>query len=192
MRGDEVAGAPSACIHLFENIKRQCDHRLRLSSDQTQLIVRSSLIPGSTAMPTYICTVAPNRFSDTQKSAVVDALTRIHSEEGKAPAYLVHVLFDEVSPSNRFINRRQVSADDIWIHGHIRAGRTDEQKAAMATRMTAECAKAFGVEDSFVWVYISDLAKAAEFGSLLPAPGEQAEWYASIPTSVKARYGLDA
>lgn len=122
---------------------------------------------------------------------MVDAITRIHSEEGKAPAYLVHVLFNEVAPSNRFINRREVSADDVWIHGHIRAGRTNEQKAAMAMRMTSECAAGLKLDRSYVWVYISDLAQAAEFGSLLPAPGEEQEWYAALPQSVKDRYGLD-
>lgn len=143
-------------------------------------------------MPTYICTIAPNRFSSAQKSAVVEAITNIHSKEGKAPAYLVHVLFNEIEPSNRFINRRQVSSDDVWIHGHIRAGRTDEQKAAMAVRMTAECAEGFGLDKSYVWVYISDLAQAAEFGSLLPKPGMEKEWYAALPQEVKERYGLDA
>lgn len=141
-------------------------------------------------MPTYICTIAPSRFKPAQRSAVVDAITTIHSEEGKAPAYLVHVLFNEVDPSNRFINRRPVSEDDIWIHGHIRPGRTDEQKAAMATRMTEACASGFGVDRSFVWVYVSDLAQAAEFGSLLPAPGEEEGWFAKLPREVKGRYGL--
>lgn len=142
-------------------------------------------------MPTYILTVAPRRFTAAQKSAAVDAITQIHSEEGRAPGYLVHCVFSECDPSNRFINRRTVSADDVWIHGHIRAGRTDEQKAAMATRMTAECARAFGLESSYVWVYISDLAQAAEFGSLLPAPGDEKEWYAALPQEVKERYGLE-
>lgn len=143
------------------------------------------------AMPTYICTVAPNRFTDAQKAAVVDAITRIHSEEGKAPAYLVHVVFNEVAPSNRFINRRPVSSSDVWIHGHIRAGRTNEQKAGMAVRMMRECAEGLGIDSSYVWVYISDLAQAAEFGSLLPAPGEEKEWYAALPQQVKERYGLN-
>lgn len=142
-------------------------------------------------MPTYICTAAPSRFTPAQKSAVVNAITTIHSEEGKAPAYLVHVLFNEIEPSNRFINRRPVSEDDIWIHGHIRAGRTEEQKATMATRMTDECARVMEVDKSFVWVYISDLAQAAEFGSLLPAPGAEKEWFEKLPREVKDRYGLD-
>lgn len=141
-------------------------------------------------MPTYICTVAPSRFSASQKSSAVDAITQIHAEEGRAPGYLCHCVFNEVDPSNRFINRRNVSADDVWIHGHIRAGRTKEQKAAMATRMMAECAEALGVESSYVWVYISDLAQAAEFGSLLPAPGEEKEWFAALPQEVKERYGF--
>lgn len=142
-------------------------------------------------MPTYICTVAPGRFSDANKTAVVDAITRLHSEIGAAPAYLVHVIFNEVDPSNRFINSRRVSSDEVWIHGHIRSGRTDEQKAEMATRMTAECAEGFGLDKSFVWVYITSLDCASEFGSLLPAPGEERDWYAALPPAVKERYGLE-
>ena len=142
-------------------------------------------------MPTYICTVAPARFTDAQKKAVVEAITNVHSEEGKAPAHLVHVVFSEVAPSNRFINRRPVSADDVWIHGHIRPGRTSEQKSAMARRMTSECAEGLGMDKSYVWIYISDLAAVAEFGSLLPAPGEEKDWYDALPSAVKSRYGLE-
>ena len=141
-------------------------------------------------MPTYTCTISPGRLSSSQKAEVVKALTRIHSEEGKAPAYLVQAIFHEVAPENHFINGRPVSTEEIWINGVIRAGRTDEQKTAMATRMVKECAAACGIDESYMWVYISDLAKAAEFGSVLPGVGEENQWFAALPEDVKRRYDL--
>ena len=141
-------------------------------------------------MPTYVCHIAPGRLSGSQKAEVVKAISNIHSKEGKAPAYLVQVIFNEVPPENRFINGRPVTRDEIWINGVIRAGRTDEQKTTMAQRMVNECAAACGIDESFVWVYVSDLAKAAEFGSVLPEPGEEKEWFAALPEDVKQRYDL--
>ena len=141
-------------------------------------------------MPTYNCHVAPGRLSSSQKAEVVKALSQIHSEEGKAPAYLVQVIFTDLAPENHFINGRTVSSEEIWINGVIRAGRTDDQKTAMAQRMVKEVAEICGIDKSYIWVYISDLAKAAEFGSVLPVPGKEKGWYAALSEEVKKRYEL--
>lgn len=142
-------------------------------------------------MPTYIVNTSPNRLSMGVKQSIVDALTRIHSEEGGGvPQYLVQVMFNEVLPENRYINKKQVPNDQVWIRGDIRGGRTDAQKTAMAERMMLETAEAIGIDRSYVWVYISDLEKAAEFGQVLPAPGEEEAWIAKIPQEVKDRYGM--
>ena len=58
--------------------------------------------------------------------------------------------------------------------------------------MMAECAQAFEIDSSYVWVYLSDLAQAVEFGSPLPASGGEKDWYEALPQDVKERYVMDA
>ena len=112
------------------------------------------------------------------------------------PQYLVQVIFNEIAHSdetgnrNWFINKRPVPREQIWIRGDIRAGRSDKQKTAIAERISNECAEATGIDKSYFWVYISDLAKASEFGGVLPEPRQEKEWLAQIPKSVRERYGL--
>ncbi len=60
----------------------------------------------------------------------------------------------------------------------------------MCERMTAECSQATGIEPSYWWVYICDADKTSEFGRVLPKPGEEKEWVASLDKDVRDRYGL--
>ena len=107
------------------------------------------------------------------------------------PQYLVHVVFNEIPAANRYINKRQVPDQQVWIYGHIRSGRTDAQKTKMVERLMSECSEATGIERSYIWAYINDVAKAAEFGQVLPAPGEnEKEWEEAIPKDVRERYGF--
>ncbi len=67
-------------------------------------------------MPTYVVTVATGRFDASQKQAMVDRITQIHSQEGgNVPQYLVQVIFNEVTAGNHFINKRLVPADQVWV-----------------------------------------------------------------------------
>ena len=54
-----------------------------------------------------------------------------------------------------------------------------------------ECAKAIGVEKSYIWVYICDADKTAEFGAVLPEPGQEKAWVEKLPKEVKQRYGIE-
>lgn len=85
-------------------------------------------------MPTYIVTTTTGRLKREQKEAIVQNVTRIHSQEGgNVPEWLVQVIFKEVARGDVYINKRNAD-DQIWIRGDIRAGRTDVQKTAMAER----------------------------------------------------------
>ena len=142
-------------------------------------------------MPTYVVTGAPGRLSASQKSDSVKAISRIHSQEGGGvPEYLVQVFFNEISPENHFINKRTVTADEMWIRGDIRPGRSDAQKTAIAERMMKGCAEVCGLDPSYVWVYICEADKTVEFGSVLPAPGGEKAWEEALPREVGERYGL--
>ena len=141
-------------------------------------------------MPTYVCTIVAGRLTDAQKEDIVKRITQIHSQEGgNVPEWLVQVIFKEVAPGNIWINKRKQD-DQIWIRGDIRAGRSDDQKTKMAKRMMEECGAATGIEKSYFWVYVCDAEKTAEFGSILPQPGEEEAWVAQLSKDVRDRYGL--
>lgn len=122
---------------------------------------------------------------------MVDIITAIHAKEGgNVPQYLVQVVFHELKPGNHFINKRPVPAEQIWVNALIRAGRTEEQKDAIATRIMNECATALSIDSSYIWVYVNDADKTAEFGKILPKPGGEKEWLKSIPHDVRSRYHM--
>ena len=141
-------------------------------------------------MPTYVCTTSPGRLTSSQKQSMVHHLTAIHSTEASAPRFVVRVIFNEIPPGNQFINEIPVTDDEIWIRADIRAGRTEEQKESLCQSIIEMVGKVVGVDRSYVWVYISDLAKAAEFGSVMPAPGQEAAWVDAIPNDVKKRHNI--
>ena len=53
-----------------------------------------------------------------------------------------------------------------------------------------ECASATEIEHFFFWVYICDAEKTAEFGSILPNPGEEEAWVKQLSKEVRDKYGL--
>ncbi len=141
-------------------------------------------------MPTYVLHSISNQLNATQKADIVDKVTQIHHEETGAPAYLVGVIFSEVIPGNWFINRRPVPREQIWIRADIRSGRTDAQKTRLCHRLTMECAEVAGIDASYWRVYICNTDKTSGFGSVLPKPGEEEEWVATLDKDVRDRYGL--
>lgn len=54
-----------------------------------------------------------------------------------------------------------------------------------------ECAQAIDVDKSYIWVYICDADKTAEFGAVLPEPGQEKAWMEKLPAEVKRRYGIE-
>lgn len=148
-------------------------------------------------MPTYVCTVAAGRLSPDHKKAIANILTTVHNEETQTSHLPVQVLFNELPGKNKnnyFINETTVSADQVWIRGDIRPGRTDEQKTAMVRRIVDRASEACGIERSHFWVYLCDVAKMAEFGSVVPDAGEsvgEEAWLKGLPGEVKERYHLN-
>src|SRR4029077_12124342 len=78
-------------------------------------------------MPTYVCSVPAGSLTITQKTAVAEAIARIHSEATGTPQFLVQVIIDENQSVDRFLGG-QLTTNHVWIRGDIRAGRTEEQR----------------------------------------------------------------
>jgi phenylpyruvate tautomerase PptA (4-oxalocrotonate tautomerase family) len=140
-------------------------------------------------MPTYVCSAATGRLTTDQKAEIVRSITAIHHEETGAPRYLVQVIFYDVAPGNHYIAGRPAPADQIWVRADIRDGRTDEQKSQMLHRIMLDVGKASGAAADAVWVYLCDIpaANVAEYGRVLPPPGSEKEWFATLPDALREK-----
>jgi phenylpyruvate tautomerase PptA (4-oxalocrotonate tautomerase family) len=140
-------------------------------------------------MPTYTCTAATGLLDPEKKSAVARAITTAHAEVTGAPAYFAQVIFQDVAPGDHFIGGVPLSHDHVFVYGRIRAGRSAQDRQALINRMVRDVAVAAGVTTYSVWVYILELpARAmAEFGQILPEPGDEPAWTAALPPTDRDR-----
>jgi phenylpyruvate tautomerase PptA (4-oxalocrotonate tautomerase family) len=139
-------------------------------------------------MPTYVISTAKD-VTPEQRARVVESITVIHSVEATAPRYFVQVIFNKVEPGSIFIGGKVASPDHVWVRADIRAGRTREQKARMLRRIMLETSDILAISDQDVWVYISDIPAhgVLEFGNVLPEPGEEEKWLASLPSDLREK-----
>ena len=79
-------------------------------------------------MPTYVVTSTPQRLSKENKAAIANHITDIHCSVTGAPRYFVQILFNDVPSENYFLAGKKLEEDNIYVHGHIREGRTTEAK----------------------------------------------------------------
>ena len=142
-------------------------------------------------MPTYACSGAPGRLTPDQKVEIVQSITAIHHEETGAPRYLVQVIFYDIASGNHYIGGQLAPAGQIWIRGDIRDGRTEEQKSRMISRILQEVSRTSEIAEDEVWVYLSDIPahNIAEYGRVLPAPGGENAWFATLPAALRERLG---
>jgi phenylpyruvate tautomerase PptA (4-oxalocrotonate tautomerase family) len=140
-------------------------------------------------MPTYVVTAQAGRLSAPQKERLAGRITDIHCHRTGAPAYLAKVIFTDVTPGNYFLGGKPLKDDNIFVHGQIRAGRGPEIKEPLVLELMRATAEVAATHESHVQVYILDVParQIAEWGQLLPLPGEEAAWDAAIPDAVKRR-----
>jgi len=139
-------------------------------------------------MPTYAFSTA-RELTTEQRAKLVERVTSIHNVEATAPRYFVQVIFYTVDPGAIFIGGEAASPDHIWVRADIRAGRTKEQKARMLRSIMQETSEILGISEQAVWVYISDIPAQGvlEFGNVLPEPGGEEEWLASLPSDLREK-----
>ena len=136
-------------------------------------------------MPTYVCYLPRDRFSPDQKRKIVDAITFRHSEATGAPSYFVQVVIEEAR-ADRYLGGEHTS-DHIWVRGDIRAGRTEEQRTGLMTKMMQDISLVTSVRQENVWIYLCNLdpTDMIEYGHVLPAPGQEKAWFESLPGSLR-------
>lgn len=142
-------------------------------------------------MPTYVCSATSGRLTPVQKAKISRSITAIHHEETGAPRYLVQVIFCDLAPDSHYVAGQLARADQIWVRGDIRGGRTNEQKKRMLQRIMQSVAGDSGAAEDAVWVYLCDIpaSNVAEYGRVLLPPGQEDAWFSSLPDAMRERLG---
>ena len=143
-------------------------------------------------MPTYVVTTPQGRLSLGQKQELAASITEIHCSTTGAPAYFAQVIFKEVTEGNYYLGGKPLQYDNIFVHGQIRAGRDSMTKEKLLLNIMTSTARIAQTDASSIQVYILDIParQIAEWGQILPNPGEESAWDARIPDSVKQRMKL--
>lgn len=139
-------------------------------------------------MPTYVCTTLAGRLDAEQKAAIAREVTRIHSDVTGAPKYFAQVIFQEIAAGNYFMGGAPLAHDQIFLLGHIRAGRAAVDKTRMIKMMAAAIGEAAGIGSTGTWVYINELPprQMIEFGHVLPEAGDEPAWTDALPSDQRA------
>jgi phenylpyruvate tautomerase PptA (4-oxalocrotonate tautomerase family) len=130
-------------------------------------------------MPTYRINAPAQLLTPDKRRAVAEVLTACHHRVTFAPRYYVQVLFEPRAPGDQYISGRIAKAEQIFITGTIRAGRTAAQKDALLDGMLIGVSDALSVPKRQLWFYLSELPadQMAEFGERLPPSGSEAAWF---------------
>jgi phenylpyruvate tautomerase PptA (4-oxalocrotonate tautomerase family) len=134
-------------------------------------------------MPTYRVAAATGQLSAEKKRRIAEGITRVHNRVTGAQAFFAQVIFTDVPAGDHFVGGAPLEGDHVFVHGHIRAGRTPERKRQLLQELVAEVARAGAVAPNRVWAYVAELppGQMAEYGHVLPEPGEESAWLAALP-----------
>jgi phenylpyruvate tautomerase PptA (4-oxalocrotonate tautomerase family) len=136
-------------------------------------------------MPTYRVVAATGLLSAEKKNRIAQAITRVHNRVTGAQAFFAQVIFTEIAAGDHFVGGVPLQGDQVFVHGHIRAGRTPELKRQLLLALVAEVASAGAIALNRIWIYIAELppGQMAEYGHILPEPGEESTWLAALPAA---------
>lgn len=139
-------------------------------------------------MPTYVCTAIAGQLSPAHKADIAAAITRIHHEVTGAPAHFAQVVFREAVSGDIFIGGAPLRHQHLFVHGHIRDGRSAVDKSALIGELTRVLPGLAGIAHTGIWIYLAELParQMVEFGHVLPAAGDEAAWSQSLPAEDRA------
>jgi phenylpyruvate tautomerase PptA (4-oxalocrotonate tautomerase family) len=130
-------------------------------------------------VPFYSCNVPAGSLTDDEKNDLAQKITRIHAEVTGAPPALVHVIYHELAAADNYTAGERSS--DIIISGHIRAGRSDDDKQRLLREVAAAGAAITRRPLDTIAVFIRDVPPKhiLERGEIAPELGEEDAWLAS-------------
>lgn len=144
-------------------------------------------------MPTYTVRTSTGRLGPDARASLAHAITSAHTVATGAPGFFAQVVFEEVDTDRHFVGGTPIADELVFVHGQIRAGRTPEQKVALLDALSGVVREVLGVPRRTVWVYLVDVPPAdmIEYGYVLPAAGEEAEWLASLDDDTRSYLAPD-
>jgi phenylpyruvate tautomerase PptA (4-oxalocrotonate tautomerase family) len=136
-------------------------------------------------MPTYVCSVPPEKLSSSQKLEIAKSISNRHSEATGAPPFFVQVVIEETE-HDRYLGGQKTS-DHVWVRGDIRAGRTEAAREQMMLNIMEDISRITQISHEHIWVYVCNLALTdmVEYGHVLPLPGKEKEWFENLPVSLQ-------
>jgi phenylpyruvate tautomerase PptA (4-oxalocrotonate tautomerase family) len=139
-------------------------------------------------MPTYHCTIPAGLLDFRVKSLIASEITRIHNEVTGAASFFAQVIFTEVTKGNHFIGGAPLNGNQIFVHGFIRAGRSILDRTKLVAELATTMARHSGLEKHLVWIYVSEIPahQMAEYGHILPEPGDEQSWLDGLPQADRA------
>lgn len=139
-------------------------------------------------MPTYTVSALAGALNAEAKQRIASRITRTHNEVTGAQSFFAQVIFADIAEGDWFMGGAPAAPNTVFIHGQIRGGRTADMKLALLTGLLDTVASATNVPKTSVWVYLVELPAAhmAEYGHVLPEPGNEAQWLAALPATDRA------
>jgi phenylpyruvate tautomerase PptA (4-oxalocrotonate tautomerase family) len=133
-------------------------------------------------MPTYVVNAMQNLLTSGEKKQIAQEITRAHSSATGAHGLFAQVIFNEIPLGSHFMGGVLIETKQVYVHGHIRAGRTEAQKKLLLDDVIEAVIKSTGLERRCLWAYISELAPSnmVEYGRVLPRPSSGSQWLEAL------------
>jgi phenylpyruvate tautomerase PptA (4-oxalocrotonate tautomerase family) len=131
-------------------------------------------------MAIYTCTTEVGALSAQQRAVIAAEITRIQTAHTEDRPNMVWVIFQTVSRDSIYSGGKP--AVKALIVGLFREDRSTEVKAQVLKELWSMYKKVTGLADDQLWVSLTEIAAsdAMMFGAILPEPGHEAEWLASL------------
>jgi phenylpyruvate tautomerase PptA (4-oxalocrotonate tautomerase family) len=129
-------------------------------------------------MPVYTCTTTTATLTADVKSALAQAISRIHAEINHVPSTYVNVVFHELPPGGIYTDG--IPANPVLVNGWVRSGHPADETTRLAAEIAAAVSRIANVDPDRVMMVIqnSPASGAVEGGRVLPEPGQEQAWIA--------------
>lgn len=134
-------------------------------------------------MPTYHCVSSSGTLDPVRKAFLAAEITRVHARVTGAGGHFAQVFFTETGPDDFYVGGRALDHNHLYVNGSVRAGRPAEMMTRLVAELLEAVSDASGLERRNVWVYVGEIphSQIAEWGHIVPAPGEEESWFAGLP-----------